>query len=59
MSMNTTPEAPSSAKPGNSRHCKIPEMAAVIRMPPNSVRLPYFSSMGGPMTKSNSMLLRK
>ena len=37
--MNTMPEAPSSALPGNSTHCSMPETSAVNAMPSSSVRL--------------------
>ena len=54
MSMNTMPEAPSRAVWGKSTHCRTPEMSAVSRMPLSRGPLPYFSSIGGPMTSSRS-----
>ena len=59
MSMNTMPEAPSRATPGNSRHCSTPETKAVSTMALSRGMLPYFSSMGGPMTRNSSMLFKK
>ena len=59
MSMNTMPDAPSSPERGNSTHCSTPVTSAVSTMPHKSGLLPYFSSMGGPMTRSSSMLFRK
>ena len=59
ISMNTMPLAPSRAEPGKNTHCRMQETPAVSRMPASSVRLPYFSSSGGPITKSSSILPRK
>ena len=59
MSTNTMPDAPSRAEWGKSAHCRMPEMRAVSRMPLSNGMLPYFSSMGGPMTSSRSMLFKK
>ena len=55
-SMNTMPLAPKRAVPGKNTHCNTPEISAVTAMAASSVRLPYFSSMGGAITKNSSML---
>ena len=59
MSMNTTPLAPSSAVPGKQTNWRRPDTNAVKPMPISSLPLPYFSSRGGPTTRSSSMFPRK
>ena len=54
--MNTTPLAPSRALPGKHRNWARPVTKAVMTMNSSIRRLPYFSSMAGPMTSSRSML---
>ena len=57
--INTMPLAPRRAVPGKKMNCTRPEAKAVSTMQASRRRLPYFSSMGGPMTSRSMMLLMK
>ena len=58
-SINTIPLAPNSAVTGKKMHCSRPEISAVNRMPVRRTLLPYFSSIGGPITKKRSIFPAK